>query len=137
MLRNGRNPGARARKRRAFLVTVLPPHARATAVYASQIARQERSFPMTPRFNFPEPSRQSVGDKLLDGASKLSIEVWRNKDGRLFGEMEVKTTIGRDSLFGDDDDESDTATMQDENAEAMTFARQLLRAFAAGKDGGE
>lgn len=87
-----------------------------------------------PRFSFNEPARESAGDRLLNNSSKLTLEIWRTGEGRLFGEIEVKACLGRD-IMSEDETDGDALTTQDENAEAMAFVKQVLGAFTAGKDG--
>jgi hypothetical protein len=88
---------------------------------------------MTPRFFYDEPRPASVADKMLAEAHSIELKLMRNDAGNVTLLYELKGNAGSE-LWLDEADETNE-TEQTKSTEAMDFAGQLLRSFAAGKDG--
>jgi hypothetical protein len=98
----------------------------------SSAGRAERSLVMTPRFSFPEPARQGVGERLFANADKVAIELFRF-NGHIVAQVDLRASFGRDP-FGDEEP-VDAEQLEAENADTLATVRNILGEFAAAKGG--
>lgn len=88
-----------------------------------------------PRFYFDNEPPQSVADRLLDNASQLEIKLLRKANGLCTAYIELHASVGADLFVDEDDDGADIDEQRRQSVDGLAYARQLLCAFEAGKDG--
>lgn len=78
-----------------------------------------------PRFHLPGP--QPRDSEIMERSTGLKINLYRQRDGKIHGEVIIRCGIG---MFADDDDDDlDDGAAERKQAEAMDFARRLLGEF--------
>lgn len=77
---------------------------------------------MTPRFSFDPPAPHDC--EIVNRATGLKIELYRDEDGDIHGDVELRCGFG---LFGENKDP--LASHEQKQADALQFVRRLLEAF--------
>ena len=83
---------------------------------------------MTPhRFWHQLPDQPPRDSEIVERATCLKINLWRQHNGRIHGEVIIKCGIG---MVGIDDDENDDETEAErQQADGLRFASKLLGEF--------
>ena len=85
----------------------------------------------TNRFWHQPPPPHPRDAQIIKRATRLKIDLFRDKDGDLHGDFELSGGFG---IYGEKEyDDPDEFKRQ--QAEAMTFVRELMREFEGGRDG--